>query len=378
MPERLGNVNGSPVDPDEEMTEEELLAAATQGVGFVGTNPGGFGIGATAPGTNEAIEQATGIDVVGTDGDGNKYSNDRTPETPIEAYERMLNEAYARRDKEVGELEGDLAGLEDLAGSSDQADQEALAAYLEQMGGFDQLEAAGYVGDATADQRGIDAQLDAMGRFKELSNTGVTAEERFMYEQQRMAEERDRAAAMDAALRDLESRGARSGGAEIAALTGAQDITSQNRLLGDLGTQANAQQRAMLALQGYGDTAGQIRDSSFRESGFNKKLMSDWNMWSDDFKQGERDRAVDRAGMERAAKNDTTDRGFGRAGMIYNEKEDATGLRLGNEAARTSGAGDYTRLLMGKESSDAAAAALEEEDDWSIGDPILLDKILDF
>jgi hypothetical protein len=133
----------------------------------------------------------------------------------------------------------------------------------------------------------------------------VTAKEQFLMEQARVQEEMDRRSAMDAALRDLEFRGARSGGAEIAALTGAQQITSQNRMLQDLGTQAGAVDRSMQAMEGYGRTADRMRTASFDEdfkrgtaadeiSMWNKEALADYNMWRDEFTQTERDRSVDR------------------------------------------------------------------------------------
>lgn len=304
--------------------------------------------------------------------------------SPVEDFGEDVAAANEERDRILDDLGYDLNALEGSAASADSQDQETLSKYLEDLGQYEDPLAAGEgsggivseAAGAQADARGIDAQFDALDRFKDLSSTEVTGEERFMYEQARMAEERDRRAAMDAALRDLEARGARSGGAEIAALTGAQDITSQNRLLGDLGTQANAQRRAMLATQGYGNLAGDIRDSSFREDYsrgeasdrvgmFNEGLMQDWRVFERNYAADERDRAVERAGMGRDARGDRTNRQFGRQGAVYSEKEDLANAGLGTEGDKLQGGQTYTELMLGKTASDRANAQLAEEDeDW--------------
>lgn len=290
----------------------------------------------------------------------------------------------ARRDEVVGELDDDYQGLENAAGMAWEQDQAALGGLLDSLDGYEQLSASDYVGDydseaalAEADAQSIEEQRNALGKYKDLTDPTVTAKERFLMESARMQEEQDRAAAMEAALRDLEFRGARSGGAEIAALTGAQNITSQNRLLQDLGTQAGAVDRSMSALEGYGRMAGQMRDSSFNEdfsrksaadaaSEFNKGLLSDYNSWRDDFTAGERDRAVDRDTLAYDARNNTTNTIYGRQRDLYGAREGAAGLKLGVETQKEASGNDRLRLLLGKEESDKADRALEDEDDGLI------------
>jgi len=105
-------------------------------------------------------------------------------------------------------------------------------------------------------------QTQAADKWWGLTDTEMTAAERFIMEQARGAEERDRRAAMDAALRNLSARGQLGSGAEIGAMLGAGQTTSQNRLLSDLGAQANAIQRSQQALGMYSNLATSMRNAS--------------------------------------------------------------------------------------------------------------------
>lgn len=314
-------------------------------------------------------------------GNGNlqleSVSDADSAESDLERFQAILDGINARRDEVTGDLGGELGGLEGAAQGADASDNYALAQYLSEMSGYDPLAASEYVGDYESGGEGYDAQADALGRFKALTNPQVTAEEKFLQEQARVAEERDRRSAMDAALRDLEARGARSGGAEIAALTGAQDTTSQNRMMSDLGTQANAVNRSMRALEGYGSTASDMRGAEDRVGMFNSKLMNDYNVWKDDFTARERDAAVDRTGQTRDARNDVTNRMFGRKGALYNEKEDLAGMKLGVEGDKESGAASYTQLMLGDKAAQQAAAELNKDEPWKPGDPIFLDELIE-
>jgi hypothetical protein len=292
-----------------------------------------------------------------------------------------VDDTNARRDEIVGGLDDEFEGLQGASDEAGASDTQALEDYLDSLGGYDPLEATGYAGDveseaafAEADGRSIDAQNRLLNKYGGLMDPEVTAKEQFLMEQARVQEEMDRRSAMDAALRDLEMRGARSGGAEIAALTGAQQITSQNRLMQDLGTQAGAVDRAMTAMEGYGRTADSMRTASFDEdfkrgtaadeiSMWNKEALGDYNMWRDEFTQTERDRSVERDGSAYDARNNTTNRIFGRAGSLYNEKEDAAGLKLGVEGDKESSDTDYLKLGLGKIEADDADRELEDEED---------------
>jgi len=99
------------------------------------------------------------------------------------------------------------------------------------------------------------AQQDALRQFGALTTPEVTAAERFIYEQARLRQEQDDRANRAATMTNLRMRGMLGGGAEIGDSALAAQRTSQNRLLSDLGAQANAINRSMVALQGYGGMA---------------------------------------------------------------------------------------------------------------------------
>lgn len=96
------------------------------------------------------------------------------------------------------------------------------------------------------------AQKDALGQFSTLTNPEVTAQERFIYEQARQQQEQDERANREAVMTNYRQRGMSGSGMEIGSAALANQQTSQNRLLSDLGAQSTAVQRAMTALQGYG------------------------------------------------------------------------------------------------------------------------------
>jgi len=95
------------------------------------------------------------------------------------------------------------------------------------------------------------AMQDALGQYKSLTDPRVTDAERFLYEQARQNQERDERANRSAVLTSQRMRGLGGGASELAdaAIGGAQ--VSRNRLLSDLGANAQAINRAQESLQGY-------------------------------------------------------------------------------------------------------------------------------
>jgi hypothetical protein len=189
----------------------------------------------------------------------------------------------------------DLIRLNEQLGSSEQA-----------VGGYGgpvdpvASEAAG----AFADAKSREAQYDALDRLKGFTGIEETAEEKYMRLQARMQQEQQMRAGREAALRDLASRGANSGTAELAALVGGQQVTAQNRTLSDLGGQANASRRALAATQAYSDAAGQLSGQTFDEryqtgvaaddvSKFNATTRADYNEKKARFDQDEKKRRFD-------------------------------------------------------------------------------------
>lgn len=152
----------------------------------------------------------------------------------------MINdpEAYAAQKQALGDLQG-VGG-----GSLDQVSQAA---------------------QAYANPEDIRHQTMNRDKLWGLTDTEMTAEERFIMERARMQEEQDRRGAMDAAMRNLFSRGMGNSGAQIGAMLGAQQTTSQNRMLQGLGALANASRRSMAALDMHGNISTQMRNAGFDE-----------------------------------------------------------------------------------------------------------------
>jgi len=116
--------------------------------------------------------------------------------------------------------------------------------------------------DAHTNPEDLARQAQAADKLWGLTDPQMTAQERFLMEKFRQEEEHSRQAAMDAALRNLSARGQLGSGGEIGALLGSQQTTSQNRMLQDLGAQANAVQRAQQSLGLYSDLSTQMRNAS--------------------------------------------------------------------------------------------------------------------
>jgi hypothetical protein len=151
-----------------------------------------------------------------------------------------------------------LGMLQQMAGGSldvspGQLDPQSYAAAQKALGQFQDVYGGSLdIQPGQLDPAAWDAQHSALSQLSTLTNPQVTAQEQFNYEQQRQAEEQDRRASQAATLTDLRQRGMAGSGMELANQQLGNQTTSQNRLLGDLGTQATAVQRAMTALQNYG------------------------------------------------------------------------------------------------------------------------------
>jgi hypothetical protein len=96
------------------------------------------------------------------------------------------------------------------------------------------------------------ASVDARDQLKALTDPKVTASERLIYEMSRQQQEQDERSNREALQTDAARRGVSGTGTNIARSALAAQQTSRNRMLQDMQAGAQAQQRAMTALQGYG------------------------------------------------------------------------------------------------------------------------------
>lgn len=124
------------------------------------------------------------------------------------------------------------------------------------IGGMQQLLAAAngskdiHVGQEDPDAYA--AAVDARNQLKALTDPRVTAQEKLMFELQRQQQEQDERGVREALETDAARRGTAGIGTTIARQGIAAQQTSRNRMLQDMQALAQAQQRAMDALQGYG------------------------------------------------------------------------------------------------------------------------------
>lgn len=106
------------------------------------------------------------------------------------------------------------------------------------------------------------AQKDALSQYSALTTPKLTDAERFIYENERLNAERDERSNREATASGLRQRGMGGSGMELVNSSMANQQVSQNRLLGDLGANAQAIDRSMQALQGYGGLSSTMNDQA--------------------------------------------------------------------------------------------------------------------
>jgi hypothetical protein len=112
-----------------------------------------------------------------------------------------------------------------------------------------------------SDPQDVANMQDVVGKYKELSNPQVTAQERLVAELARRKFEGDDQSNREALMQQLKGRGLQSGGLTIAGLQSANQQTSNDRQLAEMGLNANAQQRAMQGMAGYADSSSALRNA---------------------------------------------------------------------------------------------------------------------
>ena len=151
---------------------------------------------------------------------------------------------------------------------SNPADVRAQQAALQRATGIadGSLDYESQAAQAFADPRDLAEQREARDKYKSLSDPSVTAQERFLAEMARRKFETDDRSSRQAVSESLAARGLRSGGQQIAMQQSARQQIAQDRVLAELGMQANAVGRSMQALEGYGGMSTAMRNASFDEA----------------------------------------------------------------------------------------------------------------
>lgn len=166
--------------------------------------------------------------------------------------------AYAMLMAAGGDARDVYYGKQDI-----QRDSEALGHQRKALG--DLYGIAGGSNDVAVgqlDPEAYAAQKSALSQYGALTNPEVTDAERFIYEKERLGAEQSERANREANMASLRQRGMGGSGMELTNTALANQQTSQNRLLGDLGANAAAVARSMQALQGYGALSTDMVNSS--------------------------------------------------------------------------------------------------------------------
>lgn len=315
---------------------------------------------------------------------------------PPSILDQILGHAVASKDEGKAIIDAWMAQnypqLQGAAGEANDASAAALGDLEDVYAGagevayHDPLEAlTSIAAGAKADPAARAAQFDALGRLREWSDPKVTAVEKFLQEQARMREEQDTRNTREAALRSMAARGVRSGGAEMTALLGGQQISSRNRLLSDLGTQAGAVQRAVNATGQHGTAAGQLARDTFAEqyqtgsaadsiAKFNQETSAQYQRDKTAHRVSERDKRVERGERQFGARTGEAEKRFARQGTLYNAGWTPTAAKVAATETGNAGIRDALTLALGAQEAEKARAALE----GSEGGRNWLEKGVDF
>jgi len=198
------------------------------------------------------------------------------------------------------------------------------------------------------DQRTIDAQMDALRSLQDVyKEGGLTEADRARIELGRSQAGQAARAQRDADLAALEARGMGGSGANQAARLSAGQGFTQSMADADLQMQIQAQQRALQAMTGAGNMAGQARGQSLQEG----NAANDFNEWVTNRHQEVANSQVD-------ARNKTGESRVAARKQRYKDLQDATAAASGVYGAYTSAQQDATERANDRE--DKAYGALGE------------------
>lgn len=167
----------------------------------------------------------------------------------LAALKSGARQATAQQNAIVNQYMSEMAGL-------NSEDRAAYQAYLNETNPLiGQLVAQG------SNPEYVHNMEDVVKRYRELSTPQITDQERFLAELSRRKFESDDKASRDAVMQQLATRGLKSGGLVIANQQAAQQQNSQDRMLNELGLNAQAVSRGMQGLAGYADASSALRNA---------------------------------------------------------------------------------------------------------------------
>lgn len=167
-----------------------------------------------------------------------------------------------------------LAGLGSAVSSANSAQNEIVQQYSQQLAAMNDQDKAAYlqyinetnplmaqmIAQASNPQY-VANQEDAVQQFKNNYNPQTTDQERFLAELARRKFEGDDKSSRDAVMQQLAGRGLKSGGLVIANQQATQQQLSQDRMMNELGLNANAVDRAERNRVDYSNASNSLRNA---------------------------------------------------------------------------------------------------------------------
>ena len=188
---------------------------------------------------------------------------------------QSLGQANAMDAANYGQLAGQAAGMRQLtaqgygadvtANPQDLARQEAAyGAFGDFAGG--QYDYTSQAAQAYADPEALAAQKEVMGTLRGQMDPHLTDAERYLYMQNRLAQEQSNRGNRDANLRELERSGMSGSTMALSNLNASSQESATTRALADLGANAKAIDRASQATRDYGNMANVVSGQSFQQA----------------------------------------------------------------------------------------------------------------
>lgn len=211
--------------------------------------------------------------------------------TPLQARGYGANvqsdpQAMAMQMQAWGQLQGAATGSLDYQSQAAQAYADARAVQ-QQQAAYERLNgiANGNL-DIEFDPELRKRQNEALQQYDDWRTPKLTAEEEFMKEQARYEQEQQESASRKAYADKFARQGMGGSGLELQMGAQQSQQNSYNRLLRDLGSNANAVARAERALQGYAEYSGQMQDQDTALKSFNTNTRLNASGMSSDAARG--------------------------------------------------------------------------------------------
>lgn len=270
---------------------------------------------------------------------GETYTYDQEPteyDSNREGWDRRRERRgrrRSRRDRERSERDARVEyygreATEDIGGIQDPwaALEGEIPTYEDLMG--DEYTAT--MGEAAADPMAVAAQRAAIQRMGQVARTGYTAEDRAMEQQARSNAAQFERQQREAIMQQAATRGMQGAGTTLGAQLAAQQGGANRQSQASLDMAANAQRRALQALQMQSAASGQMRGQSFNEDTARRSAVDEANRYMID---GQRSASRDRFGMQgQVAQGQSTAAGQA-ADRNLAMKQDAAGQKTKGEKA---------------------------------------------